>query len=236
MYFCLLCHGLTHPKQDLCRACQQDLPWNQHRCERCAEPWPDSFAGLCQRCVTEEPYYDQCFAPLIYGFPVDQLILQGKSGKRAELLFTLARLMSAQIKSQSVTLPDVIVPVPLHPTKQKIRGFNQAGVMARLIGDQLGIPVHYDLIIKIREPRQQKSLSRSGRQQNLARAFRVQRNVLKAIHPRIQHIALLDDVITTGSTLNQLAKQLRNSGVERVDGWALARAAKLNFALPSSPI
>ena len=93
-----------------------------------------------------------------------------------------------------------------------------------------------NLIIKVREPKQQKSLSRSGRQHNMTRAFRIQRTVLQSLPYPVQHIALLDDVITTGSTLNQLAKQLRSSGVERVDGWALARAAKRNVAMPSSPI
>ena len=236
MFFCLLCHGLTPPLQDLCHHCAQDMPWNQHCCERCAEPWPDPFEGLCQQCIQEEPHYDQCFAPFLYQFPIDQLILQGKGGKRAELLFSLGRLLAAQLQAQQVTRPDIIVPVPLHPNKQRERGFNQAGVIATLVGRKLGIPVSHNLIIKVREPKQQKSLSRSGRQHNMTRAFRIQCTVLQSLPYPVQHIALLDDVITTGSTLNQLAKQLRSSGVERVDGWALARAAKRNVAMPSSPI
>ncbi|MEE2731043.1 MAG: ComF family protein [Pseudomonadota bacterium] len=236
MFFCLLCHGLTHPKQDLCHSCRHDLPWNQHHCERCGEPWPTPFQGLCQPCVSEEPYFDQCFAPFRYGFPIDQLILQGKGGKRAELLFTLGRLLAEALVQHRIPLPDAIIPVPLHPHKQQKRGYNQAGVLAQVVGRTLAVPVRHDLLLKIREPGDQKSLSRSGRQHNIQRAFRVQRSQLKICTPPLRHIVLLDDVITTGSTINQLAKQLRSSGVERVDGWALARAAKQIYNQPSSPL
>ena len=236
MFFCLLCHGLTHPRQDLCPACRRDLPWNQHHCERCAEPWPTPFQGLCQPCVADEPFFDQCFAPFRYDFPIDQLILQGKGGKRAELLFALGRLMSEAIQNQNLTLPDAIVPVPMHHQKQNKRGYNQAGVLARLIGHRLRIPVYYDLLLKVREPGDQKTLSRSGRQHNITRAFRVQRDQLRGARPPLHHIVLLDDVITTGSTINQLSRQLRSSGVERIDGWALARTGKDIYTLPSSPL
>lgn len=236
MFFCLLCHGLTHPKQDLCTACRRNLPWNQHHCERCAEPWPTPFRGLCQPCTLDEPFFDQCFAPFRYDFPIDQLILQGKGGKRAELLFALARLMSEAVRLQNLALPDAIVPVPMHRQKQIKRGYNQAGVLAQLIGRRLGIPVHHDLLLKVREPGDQKTLSRSGRQHNISRAFRVQRDKLKASQPALEHVVLLDDVITTGSTINQLSKQLRSSGIERVDGWALARTGKDIYTQPSSPL
>ncbi len=109
-------------------------------------------------------------------------------------------------------------------------------MVAQIVGRRLRVPVRYDLIIKAREPGEQKGLSRSGRQHNIARAYRVQRPQLKAAQPPLQHIVLLDDVITTGSTINQLAKQLRSSGVERVDGWALARTGKDSYTLPSSPL
>jgi len=227
MFFCLLCHGINRPDQDLCADCVRELPWNQHHCERCAEPWPDPFAGLCQHCVSDEPYFDQCYTPFVYQFPVDQLILQGKGSKRAELLFVLARLFVNQVKTEGLTLPDLIVPVPLHPNKQHSRGYNQAGVLAHLVGRKLGVPVRHDLITKVREPKQQKTLSRSGRQQNIQRAFRIERQVLRSLTSPAHHIVLMDDVITTGSTLNQLARQLRSSGVERVDGWAMARTAKI---------
>lgn len=227
MFFCLLCHGLTSPKQDLCAPCQRRLPWNQHHCQRCAEPWPDPFTGLCQHCISEEPHFDQLHTPFIYRFPIDQLILQGKGGRRSELLQVLARQLADSIRQQQIALPDLIVPVPLHQQKQQQRGYNQAGVIAHLVGKRLKVPVRHDLISKIREPKQQKGLSRSGRQQNLQRAFRIERQALRSLPQPAHHIVLVDDVITTGSTLNQLAKQLRSSGMERVDGWAIARTAKI---------
>ena len=227
MFFCLLCHGACRPQDDLCAACHQGLPWNAHHCSRCAEPWHDGFSGLCQHCIDDEPHFDECIAPFLYDFPLDQLILQGKGG-RPELLYALARLMSQQLAQRAhpktFARPDILAPVPLHLTKQQSRGCNQAGVIARLLGQRLGIPVCHDLILKVREPKQQKSLSRAGRQQNIQRAFRINRERLRSLGAT--HVVIVDDVITTGSTLNQLARQLRSSGVERVDGWAVARAAK----------
>ena len=236
MFFCLLCHGPTGARQDLCDHCRRDLPWNQHHCQRCAEPWPSPFQGLCHSCVADEPYFDQCYAPFSYGFPIDQLILQGKGGKRAELLFTLGRLMAEAVEQHHIARPDAIIPIPLHPRKQQNRGYNQAGVLAQIISRRLRIPVIHDLVHKVREPAEQKTLSRSGRQSNIARAFRVNRERLRTHRPPLHHIVLMDDVITTGSTINQIARQLRSSGLERIDGWALARTGKDNYTLPSSPL
>jgi len=235
MFFCLLCHGLVRAGQDFCPACVRDLPWNQHHCDRCAEPWPDPFQGLCQHCVREEPHYDQCRAPLLYQFPVNQLILGGKQGSRPELFFALARLSAHILQQQLPAKPDVLIPVPLHPHKQQQRGYNQAALVANILGRKLGIPVRHDLVIKVRESGQQKALARAARQQHLTRVFRVQRQALHQLQPHansqgkpapIHHVALVDDVITTGSTLNQIARQLRSSGIERVDGLAIARTAR----------
>jgi ComF family protein len=223
MFFCLLCHGPSARTQDICHRCQSLLPWNQQHCERCAEPTPDSLTALCRHCAHDEPHFDQCHAPFVYDFPIDQLILQGKAGKRSELLFVLARLLVQSIQQNNIALPNLLLPVPMHPAKQQTRGYNQAGVIASLVGRRLGVPVRHNLISKIREPKQQKTLSRSGRQDNLKRAFRIERQQLNELKHASSHIVLIDDVITTGSTLNQLARQLRSSGVERVDGWAIAR-------------
>ena len=226
MFFCLLCHGINPPGRDLCPECLRQLPWNRFHCERCAEPWDDPFTGLCQHCVTEEPYFDLCYSPLRYAFPVDQLILQGKQPNRGELLLALGRLLGHCILRDRIPLPDLILPVPLHPDKQQTRGFNQAGILARLVARRLRRPLRYDVITKVRERGPQKALSRAERQQNLQRAFRINRTVLRALPQLPRHVVLVDDVMTTGSTLNQLARQLRSSGVERVDGGAVARAAR----------
>lgn len=229
MFYCLLCHGACPPQKDVCQPCYQDLPWNLHCCGRCAEPLlaTDIDAeGLCSRCLEVEPNFDSCFAPFRYQFPIDQLMLHGKGGKRPELLRPLSRWLAEHIRLNSHQKPDLLVPIPLHPSKQLHRGYNQAGLIAHMLGQALSIPVNHGLIKKVREPAQQKSLSKEARENNLRRSFRIERRTLRSHSPPIHHIALIDDIVTTGSTINQLARQLRSSGVEQVDAWAIARTPR----------
>jgi ComF family protein len=111
----------------------------------------------------------------------------------------------------------------MHPSRQRQRGFNQAGVLARQLGRTLGIPVRHDLLSKPRGTQEQKTLNREERQRNLATAFRLERVKLLQMRPRARHIVLVDDVITTGATTTILAALLKKSGVTRVDVWALAK-------------
>lgn len=224
MFFCVLCHNLVPPFRDFCAPCQNDLPWNQDHCPRCSEPQPTASTEPCSHCQADEPYYDQCKAPLLYEFPINQMILAGKQGNRPELFYVLARLTAEYFQSMLIDRPDALIPVPMYSAKQQKRGFNQSALIANILGRKLGIPVRYDLVLKTRDSAEQKLLSRATRAHNVARSFRVQRNALGSMQPTIRHIAIVDDVITTGSTLNQISKQLRSSGVERVDGWGLAKA------------
>lgn len=230
MLSCLLCHNLIGFRQEWCSSCHPLLPWNRFHCQRCAEPWEQglhhegsAFQGLCQRCVQDEPHFDRCFTPFVYRFPINQLILAGKSGHKPELLISLARAMAKLAARHPADRPALLVPIPLHPQRQRERGYNQAGLIAHVLGKKLRIPVAHTLLQKKKETPQQKGLSRSARQANLQRIYRVDREQLHGRYKGLHHIALVDDVITTASTLNQLAKQLRSAGVERVDGWALAR-------------
>ena len=228
MFSCLLCQRYIGLKGEWCPGCHDDLPWNQHCCLRCAEPWGTPFNGLCAQCTHTEPEFDSCHAPFVYDFPINQLLLSGKSGIRAELLLSLARTLATSIQQNNVVRPQLLVPVPLHPYRQSERGYNQSGIIAKTLGNKLKIPVSYTLVRKIKDSVQQKSLSRAERQVNLQRTYRVNRALLREEYPALSHIALIDDVITTGSTLNQIAAQFRRSGIERVDGWAVARTSATN--------
>ena len=232
MFFCLLCHGHCSPLKDVCDGCYDDLPWNHTHCIRCSEPVIEPMPsglnedGICQRCQQQEPYFDRCIAPFRYEFPIDQLLLQGKGGAQAELLKPLSRWLAEQVRRQMGFTPDLLAPVPMTPQKQRQRGYNQAGLVATQIGAALSLPVSHELIKKVREPAQQKSLSRSAREQNLRRAFRIDRTVLRGFKKPVRHVVLIDDVVTTGSTINQLSQQLRSSGVEQVEAWAIAYTAR----------
>ena len=220
MFFCTLCHLRTRPFQDLCERCIKILPWNQHACEHCAEPLPKGcLDSHCQRCLAETSTLKHTLAPLLYAFPVDQVILQAKNTK-PELLLPLARLLAQ--KAKEIPSPQALIPVPMTKSKQRQRGFNQAGIIARHLGRRLNIPVLYNVVSKVRDAeQQQKSASRSMRAQNVVNMFRIHRDQLRKY--QFNHIALVDDVITTGSTVQQIALQLQRAGIEQIDAWALAR-------------
>ncbi|NPU91874.1 MAG: ComF family protein [Gammaproteobacteria bacterium] len=221
MFHCLLCHQPARAATDLCPACFGELPWIAHACRTCAEPLADTREELCRRCQQDLPAVDHCLAPLAYRFPLDQLILAMKQQPRPELVTSFTRWLAPPFSAQPQ--PDLLLPVPLHPAKQRQRGFNQAGLMAQQLGRALRIPVHHTLLEKPRMTDEQKTLSREQRQRNLARAFKLDRVGLIRLQPRPRHIVLVDDVVTTGATTSTLAALLKKSGVRRVDVWALAK-------------
>lgn len=223
MFFCLLCHGPAPLHCDVCPACESELPWLHHGCRTCAEPLADIHDSLCLRCQQDLPATDHCIAPFQYRFPLDQLILAMKQQPRPALLGCLSRWLEQHLVQQRHPWPDLLLPVPLHPSRQIARGFDQAGILAHRLGRALGIPVRQDLLFKRKATLEQKTLSREQRQRNLANAFRLERVALLKMQPRPRHIALVDDVITTGTTSAQLAALLKKSGVSRVDVWALAK-------------
>lgn len=223
MFVCLLCHGRATATTDVCPACEAELPWLHHGCQTCAEPLQQPYDTLCIRCQQQLPPVDRCSAPFRYQFPIDQLILATKQQPRPELLPSLSRWLLRHLKDQRHPPPDLLLPVPMHASRQIQRGFNQASLLAVRMGQTLQIPVRHDLLIKRAATAEQKTLSRDQRQRNLASAFKLDRVKLLQMKPRPRHIALVDDVITTGTTTAVLAGLLKKSGIARVEVWALAK-------------
>lgn len=223
MFYCLLCHSSASVRSDVCTSCEGHLPWLHHACRSCAEPLDSLRDSLCLRCQRDQPVIDLSIATFRYAFPLDQLILAMKQQPRPELLASFSRWLAGHIVDQRIPRPDLLLPVPMHGRKQRQRGFNQAAILARQLGRTLDIPVRHDLLIKRTSTDEQKTLNREQRQRNLANAFKLERVKLLQMRPRPRHIALIDDVITTGSTTAQLATLLKKSGIARVDVWALAK-------------
>ena len=223
MFYCLLCHAPCTAKSDVCSSCEGNLPWLHHACRTCAEPLHNPRESLCLRCQYHLPTVDHSIATFQYAFPLDQLILAMKQQPRPELLTSFSRWLTAHVSANPIDRPDLLLPVPMHSTRQRQRGFNQAAILAQQLSKSLAIPVRHDLLIKHRFTEDQKTLNREQRQRNLASAFRLERVKLLQMRPRPRHIALIDDVITTGATTAQLASLLKKSGVARVDVWALAK-------------
>ena len=218
---CALCGQSGQPELDLCAACEADFPVNDNACEHCAEPLPVALVQpvLCGACLRRPPAFDACFAPFRYAFPIDRLI-QGLKYRR-DLCYgrVLGQLLARHVSHRG-TRPDAVIPVPLASHRYRERGFNQARELALPLCKSLGLPLRSDLVVRQRETRGQAGLDRKERRKNMRNAFAL------AAPLRARHIAIIDDVVTTGSTVNELSKLLRAGGAEWIEVWAVARAQR----------
>ena len=172
--------------------------------------------GACQ--AAPQPFERACCA-VDYGHPWDRLIAAFKYHGRVELAVVLASRMLDGLDAPARAWPDVVLPVPLAPTRLAERGYNQAWELARRVAAQVGRPVNTHALVRQREAAPQAGLTRAQRQRNLAGAFRVARPA--DVHG--QRIALVDDVLTTGATAAAATQALLDAGAAAVQVWALAR-------------
>ena len=214
---CMLCKGPVK-EGDLCTGCAAELPYNAMACARCALPLP-SPAELCGQCLQDPPAYDGAISLFRYAHPADQLILRLKFQAQLHLARALGELLALHLKREAPSLPELIIPVPLHRARLRQRGFNQSLEIARPLARRLNIAVDYQSCERVRNTSAQSLLPATERRKNIKDAFRVTR-LLTA-----RHVAIVDDVMTTGHTVQELAATLRKSGVERIDVWVLARAS-----------
>ncbi len=185
-------------------------------CQTCGLPTP---AGqTCGRCVNDPPAFDSLLSACLYRFPLSAIIQQYKFKARLEYAYPLSQLLVDVLRQQAGSLPQCILPVPLHKTRQRRRGFNQAIELARPIAKQLGIRLDYTSCLRHKNTRQQASLSLAERSTNLNDAFSVRPGL------RYRHVAILDDIVTSTNTVNALARMLRRHGVETIEAWCIARA------------
>ncbi len=218
---CLLCGASNTTDGDICNACLEELPHNINRCTICALPLSRHTADnpVCGRCLRLAPAYDRCHAAFSYGFPISSLISEFKFAGKLQHGRLLANLLISHIESNDLELPELIIPVPLHRSRLLERGFNQAIELARPIGRQLDIPVDSTSCIRTRATESQTNLDKKRRRKNIRGAFTVTQRL------KHNHVVVLDDVVTTGGTVGEMARTLKRRGIKRVDVWALARTA-----------
>ncbi|MCW8885564.1 MAG: ComF family protein [Motiliproteus sp.] len=228
---CLLCQQITSGRELICCNCHSDLPWLQHCCYCCAEPLKASASNAapnlkryCGRCLKKTPYFERTLSPLLYQFPIDRLVAQLKHQAKPDLLQLSCDLFlqtfESQIRQQP---PQQLIPVPLHRNRLYHRGYNQAAEWGRYLARNLDIQLNTSLCHRLLDTPHQQGLSAKQRRRNLAKAYQV--GDCEGIH----HVAILDDVMTTGTTIDLLARQLRRQGVTTVEAWTLART-------PSHPV
>lgn len=217
---CLLCGLGGDADRDLCRACAADLPPNRICCPRCALPL-NAPAALCGECLQREPPFAAAFAPFVYASPLDQLMMRFKFGRSLAAGRVLSQLWIESWHAAAPALPDALLPVPLHPSRLRERGYNQALELARPLARAFAIPLCSDVLVRMRATSAQSDLDAAARRRNVRGAFRVAGDAALPAH-----IAVIDDVMTTGTTLRECATTLLAAGARRVDVWALARAPK----------
>ncbi|HZQ72532.1 MAG TPA: ComF family protein [Burkholderiales bacterium] len=211
---CFLCRGAA--RELLCAACLADLPrLPAAQCPRCALASP--LGALCGRCLARPPHFDGTVAALAYAFPADALVHALKF--RGEL--ALAPLLASLLRERLAPLRDIdcVVPVPLAARRLRERGYNQAVEIARPVASALRAPLELALCERSRDTATQTELPWSERAKNVRGAFRATRPLGGA------SIAVVDDVMTTGSTLDELAATLKQAGAARVVNWVVARTA-----------
>lgn len=215
---CPCCGNRGESEIFFCTGCYAGLPFNHHACRRCALPLPPkaTAGSLCGLCTNSPPLFHQALTALRYEAPVSHLISSLKFRQRLQLLEPMAKLMVGRLAVVQ-DLPEVVIPVPLHPTRLRERGFNQSLEIARLLTKDLQIDLDWRSVRRVRPTPPQTGLSKKERRRNLRSAF------IASERLQTRHVALFDDVITTGATLTELTRLLLRSGVKQVDIWALAR-------------
>lgn len=211
---CALC-GVAHSQAlALCVPCQDALPCNVIACRKCGMALP-RITEECGRCQRKALLLEEIRAPFHYQHPLDALILRFKRGGDLACGQLLAELFCRQTAIQGA--PELLIPVPLHIRRLRDRGFDQATQLALSLGAHYRVPVA-NVLDRVRDTGSQAGLSAVQRKLNVRAAFRVNREI------QAKHVVLIDDVATTGATLNACALALKRAGVLRVDAWVLARA------------
>ena len=219
---CLLCGLSAGHDIDLCDACEASMPSLGLHCDICAIPL--NTLSICGRCQSKRPAYSTVQTPLLYQYPVDLLLQRFKFGGQLSAGKVLSQLLVKHIKDQvdngKCTLPDLLIPVPLHWKKRFARGFNQSEVISLELSRQLNVKHCRRAIKRVINAPAQHHLSRRERQRLPHNTFAAGRasKVLQGAR-----VALVDDVLTTGSTAQALSQTLLKAGAKSVEIWLLAR-------------
>lgn len=216
---CPVCTEIVLPRgEKICAKCREKLPVIEHpRCMRCSKPLEREEQEYCSDCERKNYHYDKGFALWTYNDEMRKSLLDFKYRSKKEYakfyVEEIIRLCDELVKKWK---PDVLVPVPIHYSKYLERGYNQADILAKGISKQLGIPVLSNLLIRNKKTLPQKNLSDKERLQNLQEAFCFNKKEAKRYRDTITKVILVDDIYTTGSTIEACTNVLKQNGVTQV--------------------
>jgi ComF family protein len=216
---CALCGAPGWRGRDLCVGCASDLPANRVCCPRCARPLdgPLPLGAVCGACLRRPPPFERSLAALRYENPVPYLVGAAKFRGRLACVRLLGQLLLDAVQVRGLLPPEVLVPVPLHPVRLAERGYNQALEIARVLGGGLDLPLDGRCCHRATATPPQAGLDEAARQRNIRGVFAAQTPFPWS------RVAIVDDVVTTGSTVSELARVLRRAGAREIEVWAAAR-------------
>ena len=215
---CLICGLAGRPGLDCCEACESELERVEAACYRCGLEGVRSV-NLCGRCTTRLPAFDETHSAFAYRGPIEGMVQRFKFGGDLAAGRVLAQLMARRVAREAWRRPQLMVPVPLHRHRRWQRGFNQSEMICRDLSQALSRLPWAPALRRARSTPAQSELPAERRRGNVRGAFSLQR-----LPPGARHVALVDDVMTTGSTLDECARVLKRAGVVCVDVWIVARA------------
>lgn len=220
---CIHCSRLSGRQRDLCQACEAGLPRIPQPCGRCGLDIPrcNPWHSYCGSCLSQPPPFQRLVAPLAYQPPLPGFITAFKYHERLVVGRELTMILADEIRVRyhGQPLPELLIPVPLHPKRLRQRGFNQSLEIARDLARLLDLPLFSRLAARCRKTDSQTGLNARQRRQNLRGAF----SIPEPGKVKGKTIAIVDDVITTATTVSELSQTLLRAGAGQVHVWALAR-------------
>lgn len=220
----------------LCEACEAELPWQPPSCSRCGLWQADQIADtrmvnayiqpfVCMNCQYTPPTFDHCTSVFAYEAPVSTMIKKFKEHAGFTEARCLAYLLQSAFRQhyaeQEIPPPAFLLPVPLHTGRLRTRGFNQSAILANALSNRSGIPVLHRVCQRRASAHTQRGLNASARQENMRRVFMAGREIAQISQ---QHVAIIDDVVTTTATVSAMSDVLRSHGAAKIDIWCIARA------------
>lgn len=223
---CVLCKNPLSPiqkKDQICSFCQSTIMPNRPPfCSLCSRPLADPYSQFCVSCERRPQHFDKAWASCLYNDPMRRLIHLFKYGQKTHLQYFFVKLVNEFLEKFHVGLTDydLMVAVPLHSARLRERGYNQAHLLAERFSQQWATPLSLGNVARIRNTRNQATLSQKERWTNIHGAFRIK----SPSEFDGKKILIIDDLLTTGATLNEMAKVLKNSGARHVGVLTVAVA------------